>query len=140
MVAVNRHEAVSLVVSGLGGIGAVDRDLVVVGTQTMTVGVRVGEQATLSGCERWRKKIKTVGGIEKGGGNIYIMCVKVVEWLSCYILRIRRTLLHSLVCNIASYYMYMLTSIIILSITTIAACLFSHKVPSNLVFECTGSN
>ena len=55
MVAVNRHEAVSLVVSGLGGIGAVDRDLVVVGTQTMTVGVRVGEQATLSGCERWRR-------------------------------------------------------------------------------------
>ena len=69
----------------------------------------------------------------------YNVC-KVVEW--CYILRIRRTLLHSLVCNIASYYMYMLTSIIkcLLSITTIAACLPSHKVPSNLVFERTGSN
>ena len=49
LVAINGHEAVSLVVPALGGIGAVDRDLVVVGTQTMTVGVRVGEQATLLG-------------------------------------------------------------------------------------------
>ena len=49
LVAINGHEAVSLVVPALGGIGAVNRNLVVVGTQTMTVGVRVGEQATLLG-------------------------------------------------------------------------------------------
>ena len=66
-------------------------------------------------------------------GREYDVC-KAVEWLSCYF---RQT---SLACNIVSY--CILTSVIkcLLSITTTALCLFSHKVPSNLAFECTGPN
>ena len=47
MVAVNSHGAVPLVVPGLAGVGTVDRDLVVVGSQTVAVCVRVREQTTL---------------------------------------------------------------------------------------------
>ena len=86
------------------------------------------------------------------------------------ILRLKRTfrtytLLHELACNIASYCtsgrgiftsrrrvkmqptsaitaICTLTSVIkyLLSITTTASCLFSHKVPSSSPFERTGSN
>ena len=38
---------IPLVVGGFGGEGTVDGDLVVVGSQTVTVGVRVGEQTAL---------------------------------------------------------------------------------------------
>ena len=47
MVPVNSHGAVPLVVPGLAGVGTVDRDLVVVGSQTVAVCVRVREQTTL---------------------------------------------------------------------------------------------
>ena len=47
MVAVNSHGAVPLVVPGLAGVGTVDRDLVVVGSQTVAVCVRIREQTTL---------------------------------------------------------------------------------------------
>ena len=47
MVAVNSHGAIPLVVPGLAGIGTVDRDLVVVGSQTVAVCVRIREQTTL---------------------------------------------------------------------------------------------
>ena len=49
LVAVHTHVAVSLVVlnSPSGLVGTVDRDLGVVGAQTMQVGVMVREQTTL---------------------------------------------------------------------------------------------
>ena len=49
LVSVNTHEAITLVVSGGGLVGAVDWDLVVVGPQAVTMCVRVGEQASLFG-------------------------------------------------------------------------------------------
>ena len=47
MVFIYGHGSISLVVPGPGGIGTVDRDLVVVATQAMAVGVCIGEQTTL---------------------------------------------------------------------------------------------
>ena len=57
MVAVDTHEAVTLVVPGTG---AVDRDQVVVGSQAVAVGVHVGEQPAL-----WRggKEREEAGGV-----------------------------------------------------------------------------
>ena len=58
MVAVDTHEAVTLVVPGTGLEGAVDRDQVVVGSQA--VAVHVGEQPAL-----WRggKEREEAGGV-----------------------------------------------------------------------------
>ena len=47
LVAVDGHGTVPLVVPGLAGIGTVDRDLVVVGSQPVAVCVCIGEQTTL---------------------------------------------------------------------------------------------
>ena len=47
LVAVDTHRAVTLVVLDPGAVGAVDRDLVVVGSQAVTMGVWVGEETTL---------------------------------------------------------------------------------------------
>ena len=47
LVAIEAHRTVPLVVSAFGGIGTVDRQLEVVGSKTMAVGVWVGEETTL---------------------------------------------------------------------------------------------
>ena len=60
LVPVDGHGSVSLVVPWLGGVGTVDGDLVIVGTQPMAVGVSIGEQAALRVGEGW-------GGWERGG-------------------------------------------------------------------------
>ena len=60
MVAVDTHEAVTLVVPGTGLEGAVDGDQVVDGSQAVAVGVHVGEQTAL-----WRggKEREKAGGV-----------------------------------------------------------------------------
>jgi len=65
LVAVNGHKAVSLIVPGLGGVGTVDGDLVVVGSQSVAVSVCIGEQATLQHLIRRRLDTRHhVGGTE----------------------------------------------------------------------------
>ena len=80
LVAIDGHEAVSLVVPGLGGIGTVDRNLVVVGTQSVAVGVCIGEQATLRGGGRRRRRRR-----RRGEGEEWCIVgrkerVRVVYW------------------------------------------------------------
>ena len=64
LVPVDGHGSVSLVVPWLGGVGTVDGDLVVVGAQSMAVGVSIGEQAALRVGEGWGGG--GVGGREGG--------------------------------------------------------------------------
>ena len=47
LIVINSHRTISLVVPSPGGIGAVDRDLVVVGSQSMTMSVSIGKETTL---------------------------------------------------------------------------------------------
>lgn len=47
MVVREAHGTITLVVADPGSEGAVDRDLQVVGTQSVAVGVGVGEESTL---------------------------------------------------------------------------------------------
>lgn len=47
LVSVDDHESVSDVVGYLGAVGAVDGDLLVIDSETVTMGVRVGEESSL---------------------------------------------------------------------------------------------
>ena len=61
MVGIHSHKAVPLIRPSLGIVGAVDRDLVEVGTKTMAMGVIIGEQTTLG--EGGEEVIKHIAGM-----------------------------------------------------------------------------
>ena len=70
LIAVDVHGPVSLVVFDAGGVGTVDRNLVVVGTKPVTVRVRVGKQTPL-----WSHgEIKTLSQMQFN--SLLVQCIE----------------------------------------------------------------
>ena len=92
MVVIDRHGAIPLIVLGAGTVGTVNRDLVVVGSQAVAVGVIVREETTLKHLIwRWFNTRHKVGGREGQLLHLRIIygCVYLVVELHlwCHVFR-----------------------------------------------------
>ena len=77
VVAIHSHWSVTLVVVGAGAVGAVNRDLGIVGAQSVAMSVRVGEQTSLehfilAGLDAWH-------GVGGGEGALLDLCEVVLR-------------------------------------------------------------